>query len=177
MAYLVRIRFENRLSRSSLFCPSQHTVRALHSHRKMNGMHVGNHWGHGTPSGLFASRSIFGSASGAGPASAQSAFRTKSKQLRPGPPARPETVLPSFLTRSAFCSNGHVPNDAETRPRNHPIPTAPGGRPQGVSAQRNTTAPAEGQSSNTPTPYPRIYARSVCQCSDVYSSKRAHYTL
>ena len=95
----------------------------------------------------------------------------------PAHPPVPETVLPSFLTRSAFCSNGHVPNDAETRPRNHPIPTAPGGRPQGVSAQRNTTAPAEGQSSNTPTPYPRIYARSVCQCLDVYSSKRAHYTL
>jgi len=56
-------------------------------------------------------------------------------------------------------NNGHVANDAEAHPRNRPNPTTPSGRPQGVSAQRNTTASAEGQSPNTPTPYPRIYAR------------------
>ncbi|KAI0277607.1 hypothetical protein BGY98DRAFT_1089861 [Russula aff. rugulosa BPL654] len=38
-------------------------------------------------------------------------------------------------------------------------PTTPGGRPQGVSAQRNPTSSTEGQTPNTPTPYPRIYAR------------------
>lgn len=60
-------------------------------------------------------------------------------------------------------SNGHVPNDAETQPRNRPSAAPPGGRSQGVSSQRNTTATAtaEGQSPTGATPYPRIYARSV----------------
>ena len=60
-----------------------------------------------------------------------------------------------------FLHSSHVPNDAETHPRSRPSPTTPGGRPQGVSAQRNTSASAEGQTPSTPTPYPRIYARSV----------------
>jgi hypothetical protein len=128
-------------------------------------MHVGNRWGHGMPSGSFASSSMFGSVSGAGPESAASAFRTKSKQT----PARP--VLKQFFLSHSHVrhSNGNVPNDAETHPRNRPSPTTPGGRTQGVSAQRNTSASAsaEGQSPNTPTPYPRIYARSVCYCNNL----------
>ncbi len=88
-------------------------------------------------------------------------------------PDGPETglVLNTFLH-----SNGHVPNDAESHPRNRPGPTTPG-RPHGISAQRNTSGSAEGQPANTPTPYPRIYARSVCQCCDVYSSERTYRTL
>jgi hypothetical protein len=57
---------------------------------------VGNHWGHGMPSGLFAFSSIYGSVSGAGPESAQSAFRTKGKQT----PARP--VLKQFFLPHTF---------------------------------------------------------------------------
>ena len=57
---------------------------------------MGNHWGHGMPSGWFDLPSIFGLVSGAGPESAQSAFRTKSKQS----PARP--VLKRFFLSHMF---------------------------------------------------------------------------
>jgi hypothetical protein len=76
----------------------------------------------------------------------------------------PGSVLKQFNTFLALPlhSHGHVSNDAENHPpRNRSNPSTPGGRPQGFSSQRNTTGSAEGQSTNTPTPYPRIYARSV----------------
>jgi hypothetical protein len=132
-------------------------------------MRVGNHWVHGTPSGSSVFSSIFGSASGAGPASAQNGFRTKGEQS-------PDRIGPSFDDTCLLHSNGHVSNDTETHPRSRPNAAPPGGRPQGISAQRNTTAPAEGQSTTGPTPYPRIYARSVRQFLDVYFSKRARDT-
>jgi hypothetical protein len=75
-------------------------------------------------------------------------------------------------------SNGHVPNDAETQPRNRPSAAPPGGRSQGVSSQRNTTAStAEGPSPTGATPYPRIYARSVLFANSlVFTPLSAHAT-
>ena len=107
-----------------------------------------------------------GSAYGAGPESVQSASRTKGRHTRPDPSAlHPYTPL---------YSTGHANNEGEAQTRTYPNP-AP--RRHGHAAQRNTNNPSDGPSQGAPTPYPRVYARSVLTHYLVYiSSKRARRT-